>query len=262
MGQSHLTADNLNANKVLLTIKNRFRLHVSVDSFAAMRSGKIFDIYKAINVERDHSVDRWGDMEYSIHLRPLLSEQEWMQFKKDILSIYAEQNSKTVALRKLVEFNWYRPLYELYSRALGHLYSCTPPCRDPTRDMDWPMRFLLYCIYVVHLITYMYVLLIPVVLVSLLLDILTLPRFSLFRRCHVAFLESVMVAHPELDPAVVEEELIQKIQQLAQNLSANHPGVHCRHSSSVVHHRKGSKGSYDEDVVEIQFFKFAPELEP
>ena len=78
----------------------------------------------------------------------------------------------------------------------------------------------------------------------------------------MAFLESVMEAHPELDPAMVEEELVQRLQTLLESLSRHHPGVHCKLSASVVHHkRNGSTASFDEDVFEIQFLKFAPETE-
>ena len=257
MRQYLLTVDNMNANKVLMAIQNKPRKHVSTDNLTTLRWGKVLSIYEIIDSSRDYSVARWGDKKYSIHLRPLLSEEEWLQFKRDILSIYAEQNSKRAALRKLVQFNWYRSLLISFLSEVRHLRSRLPNCEDPLRDMHWSQRFLLLICLIPQLFAGVlvgYFTFMPITFICLLLDLLTFPRFILFHERHVSFLESVMEAHPDLDPALVEEELIQKMQQLAQNMTTHHPGVHCRFSSSLVHHNAaGSDASYDEDVVEIQF---------
>ena len=240
------------------------RTHFSVGSFAEMRSAKKLTLlYPIISLQQDYAVKFWSDKEYAIHLSKLLSEQEWMQFKGDILQIYAEQNAKRVALRKLVELNCYRSLHRMYIIILNQFLLAIPRCchRDPRRDKTLLQKFLLCPIELIS-IPILYVLM-AFILAFLLLDLLSLPRFFLFHRHQIAFLESVVVAHPELDPAVVEEELVQKVQNLLDSLCRHHPGVHCNLCASVVHQpRQGSNASYDVDVFEIQFHKFAQETKP
>ncbi len=264
MGQSQLTVNNLNANPVLVTVKNMSRRRFSVDSFAGIRSANKLDLlYNVTSPIRDYSVESWGDKEYSIHLQSLLNEQEWLQFKRDIFQIYADQNAKKEALRILIEFNWYRSINAMYLILVGKFLSYLPQCcyRDPLRDKTLLQNFLLCPLYLLCF-PLCYIIMIFAV-VFILLDLITGLRFFVFQQPHMAFLESVMVAHPELDPTVVEEELVQKIQQLLDTLSRHHPEVHCKLSTSTVHHRRnGSNASFDADVFEIQFFKFALEKEP
>lgn len=255
--------NNLNANPILVNIKNQPRIHVSVGSFAEIRSAKKINfynyLYPVIKSSRDYSVLLWNDSEYSIHLRSLLSEQDWMQFKGDILQIYADQNAKREALRKMVEFNCYRSMNAMYLIKLTQFSLYITRCchRDSLRDPTWLDQFLTFLLWIIS--TPLLFALMFIVFLCLLLDIITAPRFVLFYRSHVEFLDSVMIAHPELDPALVEEELIQKLQQLLDSLSSHHPGVYCKISSSVVHHRgNGEKAAYDTDVLEIQFLNFAP----
>ena len=220
-------------------------------------------LYPIIGFQRDYSVQSWGDKEYAIHLCKLLNEQEWMQFKGDILHIYAEQNAKRVALRKLIDFNCYRSLHRMYFIKLNQFVVSFSRCchRDPLRDKTLLQQFLTCPIFLICL-PLVYVLM-GFVFAILLLDLLSFPRFFLFHHRHLAFLESVIVAHPELDPAVVEEELVQKLQCLLDSLCRHHPGVHYNLCASVVHHpRQGSNASYDADVFEIQFLKFALETKP
>ena len=239
-------------------------MHISVGgSFAEIRSAKKLNIlYAVISPQRDYSVQLWSDKEYSINLRSLLNEQEWMQFKGDVLQIYADQNAKREALRKLINFNCYRSINSMYMIQIAQFFSfISRGChRNSLRDPTLVQQFLscpLFCIF----LPLLYVLLF-LIFACMLLDLLTSPRFFLFHHRHMAFLESVMEAHPELDPAMVEEELVQRLQTLLESLSRHHPGVHCKLSASVVHHkRNGSTASFDEDVFEIQFLKFAPETE-
>ena len=261
MGQSQLTTNILTANPVLVSITNRPRRHNSIGSYAEMRSAnKLNMLYTVITWHRDYSVQSWGDKEYSIHLRSLLNEQEWLQFKRDILQIYTEQNAKRQALRNLIECNCYRSLFEIYFITINNFLSCIcPRCWNPLRDKTMLQRFL-ECLLFLLFFPLIYISAIPM-FVFMVLDGLTGLRFCLLRHHHNAFLESVMTAHPELDPALIEEELVEKLQQLLDALSRHHPGVHCKLSSSVVHQpRHGSHASYDEDVFENQFF--APGKEP
>ena len=257
---------NLNANPILFTIKNKSRSHVLVGSFAEVRSAKTnfyHFLYPIIKIQRDFSVQRWSDNEYAIHLRTLLNEHDWMQFKGDILQIYAVQNAKREALRKLVEFNSYRSLNAMYLIKLTQFLLYIPRCchRDPLRDPTWLQQSLTTLLWLICMPLFYVIMFI--VFLCLLLDTVTAPRFVVFYRRHVEFLESVMIAHPELDPAAVEEELVQKLRQLLESLSRNHPGVHCKLSSSVVHHKSdGNRAAHDVDVFEIQFLQFAPETEP
>ena len=252
MGQSQLTTNNLTANPALVTITNRPRRHFSIETYNT--------IYDVIASQRDYSVQSWGDKKYSIHLRSLLNEQEWLQFKRDILQIYAEQNAKRRALRKLIEYNCYRSLHMMYLITIGKVFLCMFP-RLNLRDKTMLQRFL-ECPLCLLFMPLIYILMI-LSIVFWFLDVLTGLRFFLLRHREKAFLDSVIIAHPELDPDLIEGELVQKLQQLLGALSGHHPGVHCKISSSVVHQpRQGSHASYEEDVFEIQFFKFAPEKEP
>ena len=143
-----------------------------------------------------------------------------------------------------------------------HLLSFSRCChRDPLRDKTLLQQFLtcpiiLICLPILNV-------LMGFVFAILLLDLLSFPRFFLFHHRHLAFLESVIVAHPELDPALAEEELVQKLQCLLDSLCRHHPGVHYNLCASVVHHPgRGSTASYDADVFEKQFLKFALETKP
>lgn len=175
--------------------------------------------------------------------------------------------SKT--LRKLIEFNCYRSLVMMYlviieKFILRPFISSLNCCvrRDTRRDISWLQQLLLGLIAFSPISMIFISLLYLMVLFVLLLDLLSFPRFFLFRHRHLDFLESVIVAHPELDPAVVEEELVQKLQCLLNSL-CRHPGVHCNLSASVVHQPKqGSNASFDADHFEIHFLKFAPETRP
>eukprot|EP01036_Dinobryon_divergens_P024057 gene24057-32471_t len=75
-----------------------------------------------------------------------------------------------------------------------------------------------------------------------------------------AFLEAVMTAHPDLDPVLVEEELIQQLRQLADNFTSRHPGVYCRFTS-ILGHYKTKKGRSYYETFQIQFLKFVPNFQ-
>jgi hypothetical protein len=81
----------------------------------------------------DYAVTWWDDSQYRFH--SLVSEQEWMQFKTDILRIYAEQNAKRAALRRLIEFKRYRGITNWYTTLLSNVNFYLTRCRhDPLRD--------------------------------------------------------------------------------------------------------------------------------
>ena len=287
--QSQLTAENLNANRVLVVIENKKRhpaLSTYSTNFAELKSSiRVINsaIYLIINIRNDVFLERWDDFGYSTHLRSLLSEQDWMQFKRDILHIYEEHNAKRAALRALIEFNCFRSLSMMFSIALidysnaklychpPHCWFCcyrTNPWMDPLSDQQPPMS-LLFCLFmplgVVSWLMYIIVIFFGSAIISgvlIVLDLLFLPRFCLFYYCHKAFLESVMTAHPELNPSLLEEEFISQMDQLIESFSSLHPALHCRIDSSVKHvPRNGSNVSYDMDHFQIKFFKFAPEWE-
>ena len=165
--QSQLTAENLNANRVLVVIENKKRhpaLSTYSTNFAELKSsiGVINSaIYLIINIRNDVFLERWDDFGYSTHLRSLLSEQDWMQFKRDILHIYEEHNAKRAALRALIEFNCFRSLSMMFSIAFidysnaklychpPHCWFCcyrTNPWMDPLSDQQPPMS-LLFCLF-------------------------------------------------------------------------------------------------------------------
>ncbi len=188
-------------------------------------------------------MERWDDSQYMIHLRPLVSEHEWMQFKTDILRIYAEQNAKRAALRKLIEYNPYRSMTHMHSTSLRHIQWCpTLLCSDPLRDVV-PHYVCVKCRGLIFLscgFPFMFIFILYLCLVHALfilclaVDVLSLPRFFFFNgRRHRAFLEAVMRAHPDLDPVLVEEELIQKLRLLTDSMSRHHPGVRCRFTSTL-----------------------------
>ena len=156
-------------------------------------------------------------------------------------------------------------LFEGYLKRIGRepqmwdrqFISCFLRC-DPLRDPSFVQYFLTSLVFYWICFPLM-VLIFMLIFAFTFVDLLFSPRFFLFRRSHIAFLESVMVAHPELDPTVIEEELFQQLQQLLETLCRKHPGVYYSFFSTVVHHHNGSGQSYDEDVFEIHFMKFAPE---
>eukprot|EP01035_Chromulina_nebulosa_P025822 gene25822-33729_t len=133
---SQLAASKLSLNNVLVCIKNIPRMEVAY----------INDIYDTISMDLDYAVTWWDDSQYRIHLRSLVSEQEWMQFKTEILRIYVEQNAKRAALRKLIQFNRYRPIKVLFL-TLNNFKFYLIRCRcDPLRDWfnaEWRACFKL-----------------------------------------------------------------------------------------------------------------------
>ena len=73
---------------------------------------------------------------------------------------------------------------------------------------------------------------------------------------HRAFLEAVMRAHPDLDPVLVEEELVvQKLRLLTDIMSRHHPGVYCRITSILSRKKNSNKGPVYFETFQIQFSK-------
>jgi hypothetical protein len=254
---------------VLVSIKNRKRdvdirnassapPYKQLFGFTSLRqTGNLSPLYETISVDLDYRVEQWDDSQYMIHLRPLVSEQEWMQFKTDILIIYLRQNRKRAALRKLIEFNPYRSITHMNFALQSHFvrntnYRLSRCGSDPSRDP--------YCICVIFFLVYIpiviifYTFLAPALTtICLVVDVLTFPRFLIFNCCrHRAFLEAVMTAHPDLDPVLVEAELVQKLRVYTDSMSRHHPGVYCRFTSIL---------EYNFETFQIQFSKYVPEFQ-
>jgi hypothetical protein len=300
---SHLAASNLNLNQVLVCIKHIPRI-VSQHYFSAeppfkkligferlrlldihfttlkMEVAYFHAIYDTISMDLDYVVTWWDDSQYRLQLRSLVSEQEWMQFKTDILRIYAEQNAKRAALRKLIQFNRYRPIAHLFlallSNAKAYLDRRSDPLRDPLMNpptysiLLFPLILLLSLILMVASVSVLSAIaMIGIVLINFLLSLcivldflLMFPRYLLFRETEKSFLESAMAAHPDLDPVLVEEELVQQLRQLTVRMNRHHRGVHCQFTSTLEH-RKGDGAdnpSSDWETFQIQFLKFSPDV--
>ena len=267
-----------NSYQVLVSIKN-WKRDVDIRNASAAppykqlfgftrlrQSRNLSPLYETISVYSDYRVEQWDDSQYKLHLRPLVSEQEWMQFKKYISLIYLRQNRKRAALRKLIEFNPYRSItyMNLALQSHTHLRLGSLFCRcgsDPFRDP--------YCICVKNI--KIVLVLLPVVIISyfigkaltiicIAVDVLTFPRFFFFNgRRHRAFLEAVMTAHPDLDPVLVEEELVQKLRLITDFMSRRHPGVYCRFTSILESSEKG--GLHYFESFQIQFSKYVAEFQ-
>ena len=217
-------------------------------------------LYDTISEGSDYRVVRWGDSKYRAHLQPLVSEQEWMQFKRDILQIYTEQNAKRAALRKLIQFNPYRSISELQSDSVYCIIDCLfcggfkpDLLRDPQNICIRCMKFILFFpLFISHYSVFL--LFVCVFVLCVAVDVLTFPRLFIYRDRHQAFLEAVMAEHPDLDPVLVEEELIQKLRRLTDSMTADHPGVYCRFTSVLGCHHSKEGSSYYESF-QIQFLQ-------
>ena len=270
------------SNQVLVSIKNwtrrvdiRYGLaappYKQLFGFAKLRQlgENIFafnHFYESIHTDLDYRVEQWDDSQYMIHLRPLVSEQEWMRFKTDILHIYAEQNAKRAALRKLIEYNPYRSMKDMYFTFTRHIQWCrTLLCFDPLRDFV-PYSICVKCGMLIFLscgFPFMFIFIIYLCLINALYilclaaDVITYPRFFFFNgRRHRAFLEAVMTAHPDLDPVQVEEELVVKLRLLTDIMSRHHPGVHCRFTSILDWHDSKEGVRVYLETFQIQFSQY------
>ena len=121
-----------------------------------------------------------------------------------------------------------------------------------------------YCICVYHIpilnIVFMLIVIICIFLnivltiICIAVDVLTYPRFFFFNgRRHRAFLEAVMTAHPDLDPVLVETELIQKLRLLTDSMSRHHPGVRCRFTSTLDWYDSKEEGH---ETFQIRFSQY------
>ena len=92
-------------------------------------------------------------------------------------------------------------------------------------------------------------------ILCLAVDVLTFPRFLIFYGRHCAFLEAVMTAHPDLDPVLVEKELVQKLRLLTDSMSRYHPGVRCRFTS-ILDWEETNEGRVYFETFQIQFSQY------
>jgi hypothetical protein len=235
-----------------------------------MERTPLVEIYEIINIGADFSVHRWGDMAYQSKMSSLLSENEWLEFKRGILHICTEQNAKRAALRALIIFNCYRSLSDMAGEFLlddsGGVMGCNSnslwqdPLRDPPEQSQCccSPRWLLIVFFVPFVFLYLGALFCLCVCCTL-LDLLLLPRFCLFACRHVAFLESVLTSHPNLDPVRIEKEFIVQIQQLAERL----PDTLRYKLHSYTRHIPQIQDfpAYNIDCLHIEFLVVAPELE-
>jgi len=213
------------------------------------------------SIDGDYHVAWWDDEQYFFHSKPLVSEEEWMQFKREILHIYAEHNARRAALRWLIEINPNRSFIGMFGSARKAISSFIYRSRcDPLRDPDRLLRCLqcFICIVLVIPFGYFFLLIcmvdIALLLICAMVDLLLFPRFILFRECHYAFLMSVMTANPDLDPVLVEESLVQQLRQLADRMNRDHPGVNCRFISTLESIESKNRIDYYE-VFQMQFLK-------
>lgn len=243
------------------------RLQYIMQQPSQLAAAYIYEIYDTISMGLDYAVTWWDDSQYRFHLRSLVSEQEWMQFKTEFLRIYAEQNAKRAALRKLIQFNRYRGITHWYITLLSNVYFYLTRCRrDLLRDPHWMLRCIQLCLYWILFLPLVYAYLgimwivVPLYILCLVLDLLLIyPRYLLFRDTEKAFLDAVMTANPDLDPVLVEEELVQQLRQLTVSMTRHHPGVHCQFTSTL--HRKEfgeNKTPYYLETFQIQFLNSAP----
>jgi len=95
-------------------------------------------------------------------------------------------------------------------------------------------------------------------------DIITFPRFFLFRKHHKDFIEAVMNANPDLDPEIIYDQCVIALKEFAARVTNKYPGVNCVFSSATQHiprRRNGSNGSipsHDVDFYQLNFLKCPP----
>ncbi len=270
--QIQLCADS-NTGLFSLEFKPRKFVSLSFMKLRTMERTPMFVIYEIINIRADFSVQRWGDIAYQSEMSSLLGENEWLEFKRGILHICTEQNAKRAALRALIEFNCYRSLF-----GMAHVYfidylnelhwprfsdffsnaSWQDPLRDPPErnQGDHQCCYPPRCLLIVLLMPFIYLYLgalFCLLVCSGLLDLLLLPRFCLFVCRHVAFLESVLTSHPDLDPVLIEKEFIVRIQQLAERL----PDTLRFKLHSYTRHipQRGEYSEYYIDCFHIEFLE-------
>ncbi len=99
------------------------------------------------------------------------------------------------------------------------------------------------------------------VIICLAVDLLMCPRFIIFNGRHRAFLEAVMTTHPDLNPVLVEEELVQKLRLLTDNMTRHHPGVHCRFTSTLQYGSTSEGHRFFYETFQIQFLKLPPDFQ-
>jgi hypothetical protein len=90
-------------------------------------------------------------------------------------------------------------------------------------------------------------------------DIITFPRFFLFRKHHKDFIEAVMNANPDLDPEIIYDQCVIALKEFAARVTKKYPGVNCVFSSATQHIPRGrSVPSYDVECYQLNFLKFPP----
>jgi len=87
------------------------------------------------------------------------------------------------------------------------------------------------------------------------IDIITFPRFIYYAKSHDRFIESIMLANPELDPDLIEEQYIADMNDLAMRTNRKFRTFYCELHSNTKHIGGGvSDASYDEEFFEFQIF--------
>jgi hypothetical protein len=95
-------------------------------------------------------------------------------------------------------------------------------------------------------------------------DIITFPRFFLFRKHHKDFIEAVMNANPDLDPEIIYDQCVIALKEFAARVTKKYPGVNCVFSSATQHIPYSTNGnspsipSHDVDFYQLNFLKFPP----
>jgi len=211
-------------------------------------------------------VKYWDDAGYKTHLRAFISDHDWMDLKKEILRIYSEHKAKREILYNLVKCNFYRSMalttVECYLNAFNRSISfCC--CLSRLSDSSAFMKCL-FCILIIPIgYVHLFVFLLLFTLIGA-VDIITFPRFILFKENHKDFIEAVMNANPDLDPEIIDDQCVIALKEFAARVTNKYPGVNCVFSSATQHIPYSTNGnspsipSHDVDFYQLNFLKFPP----
>jgi len=251
--KSNLTAANLGEIKPVVTIKNMptpLRRNSSI-GYEAIRQKKI-TIYQTFL--RRYQVQLWGDIDYKKYHSTLFPESDWNELKREIFQIYEKHNVKLRKLRDLVKYNPYRSMCGWVGTFLRDTCVCSKPSESDPSSSTKCLRMCLIVGLDIMMISFMIIFL-PLFII----DLITFPRFLCYAKNHERFIESVMMANPELDPDLIEEQCKADLTDLAMRTSSKFRTVYCVFHSGTDHFpRNGSSASYDVEYFEFQLFNQPP----
>ena len=190
----------------------------------------------------------------------MFPESEWNELKREIFQVYEKHNVKLRKLRDLVKYNPYRSMCGWGCTFLRDTCVCSKPSESDPSSIT---ICLIMCLLVVLVLTYAFVLFMILYMIFFLpliiIDLITFPRFLCYAKNHERFIESVMMANPELDPDLIEEQCKADLTDLAMRTSSKFRTVYCVFHSGTDHFpRNGSSASYDVEYFEFQLFNQPP----